>query len=89
MLGPILFLIFIDEGLSSAILKFADDTKVYGRVDCWEDSGVFRISKRGAKFSLATSAHTKGGAKPSFPIFLVCQKKFFLAKGGAMAQWPP
>ena len=23
--------------------------------------GVFRISKRGAKFSLATSAHTKGG----------------------------
>ena len=45
--------------------------------------------KGGAKFSLATSAHTKGGAKPSFPIFLVCQKKFFLAKGGAMAQWPP
>ena len=45
-------------------------------------SGVFRISKRGGgKFLLATSAHTKGGAKPSFPIFLVCQKKF-LAKGG-------
>ena len=53
-----------------------------------EDSGIFRISKRGAKFSLATSAHTKGGAKPSFPIFVVCQKKFFLPKG-AMAQWPP
>ena len=48
------------------------------------------FQKGGAKFSLATSAHTKGGAKPSFPIFLVCQKKFFLAKGGgAMAQWPP
>ena len=32
-------------------------------------SGVFRISKRGAKFSLATSTHTKGGGgKPSFPI---------------------
>ena len=40
------------------------------------------FQKGGAKFSLATSAHTKGGAKPSFPIFLVCQKKFFLAKGG-------
>ena len=41
------------------------------------------FKKEGAKFSLATSAHTKGGgAKPSFPIFLVCQKKLFLAKGG-------
>ena len=52
------------------------------------NSGVFRISKRGAKFSLATSAHTKGG-QPSFPIFFQCKKKNFLAKGGAMAQWPP
>ena len=48
-------------------------------------SGVFRISKRGAKCSLDTSAHTKGGAKPSFTIFLLCQKKKFLAKGGP---WP-
>ena len=40
-------------------------------------SGVFRISKRGANFHW-----------PTFPIFLVCQKNFFLAKGGAMAQWP-
>ena len=43
----------------------------------------------GGKFSLATSAHTKGGAKPSFPIFLVCKKKFFFAKGGAWPNGPP
>ena len=46
-------------------------------------SGVFRSSKRGAKCLLATSAHTKGG-KPSFPIFLVCQKKIF----GQRGPWP-
>ena len=45
-------------------------------------SGVFRISKRGGpNFLLATSSHTKGGAKPSFPIFLVCPPKY------ASASW--
>ena len=49
-----------------------------------ENSGVFRISKRGAKWcSLATSAHTKG-VKPSFPICLLCKKKIF-GQRGAMA----
>ena len=46
--------------------------------DIYVTSGVFRISKRGGQmFVLATSAHTKEGAKPSFPIFLLCQKNFF------------
>ena len=36
MLGPILFLIFInylDDDLSSKVLKFADDTKVFRTVN--------------------------------------------------------
>ena len=44
--GSKLFLIFIDdldEGLSSAILKFADDTNIYGRV-----LTVGRIGYKGA-----------------------------------------
>ena len=48
------------------------------------------FQKGGAKFSLATSAHTKGGgAKPSFPIFLVCKKNFFFAKGGGHGPMAP
>ena len=31
---------------------------------------------------------TQGGAKPSFPIFLLCKKKKFLAKGGPWPIWP-
>ena len=34
-------------------------------------SGVFRISKRGAKFSLATSAHTKGEGQTKFSNFFL------------------
>ena len=44
--------------------------------------------KGGAKFSLATSAYTKGG-QTRFSNFFPMSKKKFLAKGGAMAQWPP
>ena len=37
--------------------------------DQWLISGVFRISKGGAKFSLATSAHTKEGANQVYKFF--------------------
>ena len=38
VLGPVLFLIFIndtDSGLSSNVLKFADDTKVFSLIDSY------------------------------------------------------
>ena len=40
--------------------------------------------EEGAKFSLATSAYTKGGAKPCFPTFTFfpMAQKNLLAKGG-------
>ena len=40
VLGPVLFLVFIDnleEGLMNEVLKFADDTKIFRRVDSEED----------------------------------------------------
>ena len=40
VLGPVLFLVFIDdleEGVMSGVLKFADDTKIFRRVDSDED----------------------------------------------------
>ena len=40
VLGPVLFLVFIDdleEGLMSRVLKFADDTKIFRRMDSEED----------------------------------------------------
>ena len=36
VLGPVLFLVFnddLEEGLMSEVLKFADDTKIFRRVD--------------------------------------------------------
>ena len=42
------------------------------------------FQKRGGKYSLATSDHTRERGKPSFPIFVLC-KKTFVAKGGTMA----
>jgi ribonucleases P/MRP protein subunit RPP40 len=40
VLGPLLFLIYIndvDEGVTSALLKFADDTKIFGVVASQDD----------------------------------------------------
>ena len=45
VLGPALFLVFIDdleEGLICDVLKFADDTKIFRRVDSEEDRGVLQ-----------------------------------------------
>ena len=45
VLGPVLFLVFIDdleEGVMSGVLKFADDTKIFRRVDSDEDRGLCR-----------------------------------------------
>ena len=45
VLGPVLFLVFIDdleEGLMSDMLKFADDTKIFWRVDFEEDRNVLQ-----------------------------------------------
>ena len=44
--------------------------------------------KRGAKFLLATSAHTKEGAN-KFSNFFSMSKKNYFGQRGAMAQWPP
>ena len=44
--GPVLFLIFtneLDSGIKSWILKFADDTKLFNRVNCTAD--VERLQK--------------------------------------------
>ena len=53
------------------------------------DKNIFRISKRGgAKFSLATSAHTQRGTKLNFPNFYYGEKKNLFAKGGPWLNMP-
>ena len=51
VLGPVLFLVFIDDlevGLMSEVLKFADDTKIFGRVDTEGDREVLQRDFIGA-----------------------------------------
>ena len=45
VLGPILFLIFINDlesGLTSSVFKFADDTKILGTVNTSEDKDILQ-----------------------------------------------
>ena len=47
MLGPVLFVIFIndlDEGVRNHILKFADDTKLFSQVSTYEDAEKLQIT---------------------------------------------
>ena len=53
----------------------------------WHKRKIFAVAylgfhKGGAKFSLATSAHTKGGPNYVFPIFFYGEKHNFLPRGG-------
>ena len=46
VLGPILFLIYIndlEDDISSKVLKFADDTKVFRKVTNDTDKNVYRM----------------------------------------------
>ena len=45
VLGPVLILVFIDDlekGLMSDVLKLADDTKIFRRVDSEDDRDVLQ-----------------------------------------------
>ena len=48
-----------------------------------DDSVAYLGFHKGGKFFLATNTYTK------FSNFFIMSKKIFLAKEGAMAQWPP
>jgi len=49
VLGPVLFLILINDldcGIISSILKFADDTKLFGTVNSRDDSQILQHDLR-------------------------------------------
>jgi len=59
VLGPILFLIFdLDSTLTSSILKFADDTKLFGRVNTDRDREVLHLLEWSKKVANAIK-HSK------------------------------
>jgi len=52
ILGPLLFIIFIngiDEGILSDILKFADDTKIFGKAGTRKSVNKFRADTEKCK----------------------------------------
>ena len=73
------------SGEDKAIIQVSYDFSLENdeKLNVVQGSGIFRFSKWGAKFLLATRAHTKWGPNCVFQFFSYSQKHFLLPKEGA------